>query len=765
MKSIVGLLVLAGLAFADAGVLVPAGHDQPDPAIFSLSEMTVEIRIDNGIARVQVRQIFANHSGTIQEGSWTFALPDRASVSDFAVWDDVVRIPGVILERKRAEEIYSRVRAMTIDPGLLQMGERDADEASRNQVFTAKIVPFPSFSTKRIELEYQERLPVENYESLVAVPLRPDAFQRQTAEHLTITLELHSAHPLDDFAQVSKAYPLRVREKTANFLRAEFSGNNVPLSEDFSVRYRYAAAGADTLKVITDTQTGENFFQAMALLRKHEMTNTTPAPGRTVIALFDTSLSMQWEKLERSFQATETLLKRLRPEDRFNLLLFNSDTSAFRPVPVPATLQNIEDALAFIRSHDIRGGTDLQKALAAGLAQAAQGTSDRYLVLVSDGGSTAGTVNNGKLAKWYTAEWGKAPEAQQAHTFFFAVGDDANLSLARMLATNHGVWEWVRSTEPIDFKLNAFLAKIGEEPVGGLSLQTTPANNFRLVYPIEDIHFAGSAATWVGQYVKPSATASFSVTGTTIRASAALPAQSTPAQSADHPYLPRAWARARVDALLDKIARDGEDSASIDEIIRLSKKYKFVTPYTSFLAVPHALLRPRVIRPGDPVLRIKTDSSIVSVIAMFPFGLVKPMRYLAGEDAWQTRFLAPSDMNDGTYQVQLVLRDRQGHVYREAKSFVIASQAPVIRVKLGEPRVRAGGRLMISAGASANTRTITARLWGAEPVSLRWNPALRSNTGEMSIPAGMPAGKYKVIVTAEDIAHNIASQEVGLEIW
>jgi Ca-activated chloride channel family protein len=753
-------LAVAGLAFADAGVLVPAGHDEPDPAIFSLNEMTVEIHIDNGVARVQVRQIFANHSSTIQEGSWTFALPGRAGVSDFAVWDGVVRIPGVILERKRAEEIYSRVRAMAIDPGLLQMGERGADEASRNEVFTAKIVPFPSFSTKRIELEYQERLAVENYESLLAVPLRPDAYRQQTAEHLTITLELRSEHALDDFAQVSKAYPLQVREKTANFVRAEFSGNNVPLSEDFAVRYRYAAAGADTLKVITDTQNSENFFQAMALLRAHGSTNLSAQPGRTVIALFDTSLSMQWEKLERSFQATETLLKRLRPEDHFNLLLFNSDTSAFRPAPVPATLQNVEAALALIRGKDIRGGTDLQKALAAGLAQASQGTGDRYLVLISDGGATAGTVNNGKLAKWYTAEWGKAPEAQQPHTFFFAVGDDANLPLARMLATNHGVWEWVRSTEPIDFKLNAFLAKIGEEPVRGLTLRTAPANDFRLVYPIEDIHFAGSAATWVGQYAKPSPAASFSVTGTAIQAGTPLPAK-----SADHPSLPRAWARARVDALLDKIARDGEDAASIDEIIRLSKKYKFVTPYTSFLAVPRALLRPRVIRPGDPVLRVKTDSSIVSVIALFPFGLVKPMRYLAGEDAWQTRFLAPSDMNDGTYQVQLVLRDREGNVYREAKSFVIASQAPVIRVKLGDRKVKAGGVLTIAAAASANTRTITARLWGAEPVSLRWNPALHTNAGELSIPAAMPAGNYKVIVTAEDIAHNITSQEVGVEIW
>jgi Ca-activated chloride channel family protein len=121
-------------------------------------------------------------------------------------------------------------------------------------------------------------------------------------------------------------------------------------------------------------------------------------------------------------------------------------------------------------------------------------------------------------------------------------------------------------------------------------------------------------------------------------------------------------------------------------------------------------------------------------------------------------------MNDGTYQVQLVLRDRQGHVYREAKSFVIASKAPAIRVKLGEPNVKAGGRLMIAASASASTRTITARLWGAEPVSLRWNATLKTNSGEMQIPAAMPAGRYMVVVTAEDIAHNIASQEVPLEV-
>ena len=143
-----------------------------------------------------------------------------------------------------------------------------------------------------------------------------------------------------------------------------------------------------------------------------------------------------------------------------------------------------------------------------------------------------------------------------------------------------------------------------------------------------------------------------------------------------------------------------------------------MTPYTSFLAAPRALLRPRVIRPGDPVLRVRTPiEAIVSVIALFPFGLVKSLRYLKDEDAWQTRFLAPVEMADGTYQVRLILRDRSGHVYREAKTFVIASKPPVIRVRMAQKHVRGGETLKVAVSASANARTINARFFGAEPVA------------------------------------------------
>ena len=44
-----------------------------------------------------------------------------------------------------------------------------------------------------------------------------------------------------------------------------------------------------------------------------------------------------------------------------------------------------------------------------------------------------------------------------------------------MLAANNGYVEWCALTEPIDFKLSAFLDKVGAEPVQNLSLAVTPA--------------------------------------------------------------------------------------------------------------------------------------------------------------------------------------------------------------------------------------------------------------------------------------------------
>jgi Ca-activated chloride channel family protein len=808
-KLALALVLLPVAGWADAGVLVPSNSPQPDPKILSLEEMKVDVRIDNGVARVAIRQIFASHHGSVLEGNWVFALPNRATISDFAVWDGVTRIPGVILERRRAEELYENLKWQSIDPGLLQMGEYDASEARRSAVFSAKVVPIPAYGTKRVEVEYHERIPVENLRSRFAIPLRPDAYQAQTAGQIEINVELRSRHAIRDFRVVGDTFPLTVVERGPNQIQARFEGRDVLFVEDFAVEYALDASAGDSLEVLTYRDPNParpdptvlspepggprvGFFQASALLALPPVEVEQPAgagppvlrdtsPPRTVVALFDNSLSMQWEKLERSYRALETLLLGLRPEDRFSLLLVNNEVEPFRPAPAAADAQTVEQALAFVKQSYIRGGTNLERALTVALEHCAKGTGERYLVLLSDGGATRGTIHNARLAERYAARLSQLDTQSAPRAFVFAVGDDANLPLLRMLARDGrtaadnapddaaagpgGVLEWVRSTEPIDFKLSAFLSKIGRSPLTGLALAASPAENFDMVYPLEENWFSGSMASWVGRYLNPLTEARFTVSG--MRGQQPLRMEQTatlPAEDLSHPHLPRTWARARVDALLDKIERDGEDQTTIDEIIRLAKQYKFVTPYTSFLAAPRSLLRPRVIRPGDPILRVRTDESIVSVTALFPFGLVKKLKFLGSEDIWQTRFLAPKDMTDGQHNVRLVLRDRQGRVYRESKSFWISSKPPEVKVKLDKRAFRRGETVELKASASSTTRTLTARMYGAPPVALRWNEKAGYNTGRLVIPADLPPGRYSLKLTAEDFAHNIGAEEVFLEV-
>jgi len=131
---------------------------------------------------------------------------------------------------------------------------------------------------------------------------------------------------------------------------------------------------------------------------------------------------------------------------------------------------------------------------------------------------------------------------------------------------------------------------------------------------------------------------------------------------------------------------------------------------------------------------------------------------------WQTRFLAPADTPDGTHRVKLILKDVRGNAYREEKTFVIASKPPIVRTRFDRASYRRGESVKLQVSASETTRTILARMYGIAPVRLSWNPEARTNTGEFRIPDDLPAGKYTVVVTAEDFAHNVGTQEVSVAV-
>ncbi|HYV12696.1 MAG TPA: VIT domain-containing protein [Pyrinomonadaceae bacterium] len=753
---------------AQSGVLIPSTSSKPDPNTLSLQVMNVDVLIDNQHARVKVMQVFDNHSAQVLEGKYLFALPQTASIFDFAVWDADVRIPGVMMEKRRANKVYSEIKQQQIDPGLLQQD----DEHEGRSAFSAKVFPIPAYGTKRVEIEYTEVLPVESLASHFTFPLKPSFGDAQRVEEFNLHIHVLSDYPISPINR--NEYALAVTKSEPNEFEADFHANGLELKQDFSFDYRinvpestlsfttYRAPEQISAYDLRDpalaAQNPSGYFEARAIFNQKGATAQNRQP-RNVILVLDTSLSMYGEKLKRAVEALDYFLHSLSPQDHFDLILFNEETYAFSPTALPATPDNVEHALDFIRNSMLGSGSDLRKALATAVELAPQfPPGERSVVVVSDFNPTLGTRNVKQILQ--------TVQTNSTRIFTFGLGSDANNALLEELAkTGHGYFASARETEDITTALKIFFDHVGSTSIENSKLTSNEGGNFYQVYASNDYGFDGSSLAFVGRYRTPSPRTNVTVTGQFGTETIKLSRDVVLPELADiHSHLPRVWARARVNALLREMDLNGEREDYIAEIIRLSQKYRFVTPYTAFIAAPRALLRPRLIQPGDPVLRVKTDESINSVFAVFPFGETLPLKFLQNEGVWEVRFLAPAWLPDGTYRCRLLMTDKQGNGYQETKSFVIDSHAPKLGVGLDDKPIKAGEELIVKVSADSDTVRLFARIYGAQPVQLSWSQQDQTNVGKLRVPASLAAGRYVLTISAEDAAHNQSTAEVPIEV-
>lgn len=755
-------------ASAQSGVLIPLPSEKPDAKVLSLAVMNVEITIDNQHATVKVLQIFDNHTANTLEGKYVFALPSESLISDFAVWDNDVRIPGVMIEKKRANGLYESIKQQPIDPGILQT----TDETTSAKGFSAKIFPINSYGTKRLEMEYTEDLAVENLTSHFTFPLKPSYGEAQNIGELNLKIRVLNDSSFAPIASENPAYPLQISVNDSHEFVGEFHAANVELNDDFSFDYQITA-NENSLSILTyrapeqisaydlqDPQTADQsadgFFSANAIFANQP--NAEKSPKRVVL-LLDTSLSMYGDKLARAVEATDFFLHNLDAADEFNLILFNDENFVFAPNPVPATAENVENALQFVKNSSIGGGTNLKSAFEKSIAQAAffPGGGERQIVLISDANPTLETTKIENFERVF--------DKTNVRLFAFALGENANTDLLETLtAKTHGYFDSARETEDVALKLKLFFDKVGTSDIANLKLASLNDANLYDIYASRENSFFGSDVSYVGRYKKPGAqTFDFSAIygAETINLSRET---NLPEFDETHFFLPRVWAQAKVNWLINAMNRDGEREDFIAEIIRLSEKYKFVTPYTAFLAAPRALLRPRLIQPGDPVIRVKTDESVTEVFAVLPFGETLPMKFLEAEEIWEIRFLAPVWMNDGTYKCRLLLTDKNGAGYAEEKTFVVDSRAPKVKINVEKRTFKAGEEINLKVSADSDTNRLNAKFYGAKPVQILWSNQEKTNVGRLKIPDDAASGKYVLTVTAEDFAHNQTTEEIQIEV-
>ena len=751
-------------AYAQSGVLIPSSQtDKPDEKILFLQRMDIDILIDNQHARVKILQIFDNKTGQTLEGKYLFALPNTSSIFDFATWENDLRIPGVMMEKRRANAIYAQLTMpKNIDPAILQQDEETS-------AFSAKVFPITPYGTKRLELEYTEDLPIENLVSRFTFPFKASFGEMQRVGELNIHLQIISDFPISPIE--TKGFDLQVLQNEPNEYEALFKAVNIELKEDLSLTYKinspenslsfitYRAPEIISAYDLRDPKLAkpnpDGYFETRAIFNQESLQNTQP---KRVVLLLDTSLSMYGDKLIRAVEAIDFFLHNLNETDEFNLILFNDETILFSEKPVSSTAGNIENALQFVRNETLGGGTNLKKALQTAIDQTKHfSNGERNIVLISDANPTLGTTNTSKITNLF--------ENANTKLFAFALGTDANeLLLKDLCEKTKGEFMQMRETDDISVRLKLFFQKIGLPSIENLHFTSNDSANFYNIYATDLQSYAGSSFGFVGRYKQPKST-QISVLGEFGAEKLQLSKEvNLPEFNDTHCHLPRVWAKARVNALLQAMNREGEQEDYISEIILLSEKYKFITPYTAFIAAPRALLRPRLIQPGDPVIRLKTDPSITQVFAVLPFGETLPLKLLAEEGIWETRFLAPANMPDGAYRCRILLTDKEGNGYQEEKTFVIDAHAPKPRIQLEKKTFHAGEELLLKVSSDKDTSKLIAKFYGAKPTQLFWSNQEKSSIGKLKIPNSLLAGKYILTVTAEDFAHNLSTTEIEVEI-
>ena len=760
-------------AFCAAGVLIPRSiKSTPDSSILSIEKLDVYIDINNQYADVKIIHIYKNHRNATIEGEYVFTMPDGAKISDFAIWEDNVRIEGVIMEKMKAREIYERITRYKKDPGLLET----TDVKSVINKFSCKVFPIPPYGSKRIEINYKQDLSINDLKTYFLLPLKPDLYGEQSVKDFYLSLKVNSMYPIKNFNVVSEAIRADF-EITDNLIRGDVSLSDYALKKDFIFTYDidvkdtfyYILTHRDLGRIYSDIspangknyQDDSGYFLVKSIFNFSDLgvkDETKKGKSKNIVFILDASLSMLFDKLDRAYETLNYFMDKLGESDRFNLLIFNDSVNNLSDDFLAADRVNVQAARDFVDKSYISGGTDIEAPFKKAFSMF-DGDGENYVIFISDGYPTIGEIKLGNVKDKI-----KKMNEKGVKLFPFGIGDDTNKDFLQDVAQeNEGFFSYVGSTQDVMINQEIFFNKVGQTLVRDLIFLHDGKNAYD-VYPVEKKNvFNKMSIDYVGKY-NTAKKESFRFSGSHEDEEFSRELEyDLPEVNKENGHIRRIWAERRVEYLLKKIKYEGETKEMVTEIIALAKQFKFVTPYTSFLAAPRAFLRPRVIKPGDPVLKVKADESIVEVIAIFPFGLTKKMDYIKEKEVFKTRFLVPSDVKDGEYFCRLILKDESGNVYKEKKSFIVDNAPPVIKVSVND-EAAPGETVMIKVFADKDTKELRAKFPYSKLVSLKYDSNEKASVGYLKISEEMQGGSYKLKITATDFAHNTSSKEIELRI-
>ena len=560
-----------------------------------LEHTDVRAQLTLAIGSVTVTQQYHNPYGGKIEAIYFFPLPDDAAVRDFFLQIGDRRIRGIIREREEASQIYLDARRQGHVATLMTQ--------ERPNIFTQRVANIEP--GRRIDvsityfhtLRYQEGEftfifpmvvgprynPPDFHDGVGPVPAGALGASRQRNEIQYLRPEQIAANDISfevdidagaEIGQISSpTHAIRTARPGGGKAVVQLSPNDRIPNRDFVLRYRVGGEKISAGLAVHRDETGGTFTM---LVHPPETLRDVPLTAREMIFVIDCSGSMSGRPVEVAKRALVSCLKRLEPDDSFQILGFSDHVTMFNRIPVPATVENVRRGVSFTEGLVAGGGTEMQEVVRVALDYPISPGKRRIVSLLTDGF----IGNDREVVAFTRAHLGAA------RIFSFGVGSSVNRYLLEALArVGRGVSTFVTLDESTEVAAEELFKRI-EHPAlvdlrvdwGGMNVVDVQPN------PLPDLYL-GRPVVLYGRY-KGEAPTKVRITGRagnrSLEVAVAVDPNEAPERQA---ALPAVWARTKIAGLHDVLIGTGDPRELREEIRALSLRYGILSEFTAFIAV------------------------------------------------------------------------------------------------------------------------------------------------------------------------------------
>ena len=302
-----------------------------------------------------------------------------------------------------------------------------------------------------------------------------------------------------------------------------------------------------------------------------------PPLPKDVTFIIDASNSILQRKLDQTVAGVRDCIASLRPDDRFNVVIFRDSPTLFHPSLTFATPEAKEAARQFLTNVESRGETDVYKGILPVISEPPRQGVPGIALVLSDGKPTTGIKDGRTLINALTAE-----NQQHYSIYAFAGGRTINQHMLDLLAyRNRGEAAFTPQLEAIGGELPRFFANLSDPILVSCSAYFGGIDEAS-VYPqqIPDFYL-GQAFTVYGRF-DPTKDREFAIrlTGESgpEKKEVIFRADLADAARGDRD-IARNWAFRKIYYLIGEMTRVGETPELLAELRGLARQYNIRTSY------------------------------------------------------------------------------------------------------------------------------------------------------------------------------------------